>query len=465
MLSVVDLGIVHRVEVAPGDGPIRVEILPTFVGCPALELIKASIADRLAAFGRPVEVSATFEVPWTSERISPDGRAAPCARPASRRPIRMRRGLRTAVSSIWSRASSARSAARAGRPWRTSSGRRSAGRSATAGLPPAVRSHQAGLTWPRRHPVRSTSSASSAPARWAPGSPSSRWRPATRSFSTTSTRRPSSAAAPGSGAGSSGARAGWTSIRSPRTPGSTAGSPRSARCADPRRADRRRPGPRHRGRARGPRRQAGDLPRARRRDLVGGDPRDEHERAVRRGDRASDGPARAGRRSAFLQSRSGHAARRGRRARRPPTVPSRSAQRPSWPPGARSPVRCVDTPGLHRQPREPPVHPRGAGDARGRSRDRSPAIDDAIRGDGYPMGPFELMDLVGLDVNLAAALGIFERLARPATRCRSGSGPSPVQDRLVADGRLGRKTDGRLLPRTTRCGRAPRSCARVRAVG
>jgi ring-1,2-phenylacetyl-CoA epoxidase subunit PaaD len=76
MLSVVDLGIIHRVEVAPADGPIRVEILPTFIGCPALALIKASIADRLASFGRPVEVTATFEIPWTSERISPAGRAA-----------------------------------------------------------------------------------------------------------------------------------------------------------------------------------------------------------------------------------------------------------------------------------------------------------------------------------------------------------------------------------------------------
>jgi ring-1,2-phenylacetyl-CoA epoxidase subunit PaaD len=76
MLSVIDLGIVHRVGVASGDGPIHVEILPTFVGCPALELIKASIADRLAAFGRPVEVVATFEVPWTSDRITPHGRRA-----------------------------------------------------------------------------------------------------------------------------------------------------------------------------------------------------------------------------------------------------------------------------------------------------------------------------------------------------------------------------------------------------
>jgi ring-1,2-phenylacetyl-CoA epoxidase subunit PaaD len=76
MLSVVDLGIVHRIDVGHGNGPIRVEILPTFVGCPALELIKTSVAERLGAFGWPVEVIATFEIPWTSERISPAGRAA-----------------------------------------------------------------------------------------------------------------------------------------------------------------------------------------------------------------------------------------------------------------------------------------------------------------------------------------------------------------------------------------------------
>jgi ring-1,2-phenylacetyl-CoA epoxidase subunit PaaD len=74
VLSVVDLGIVHRVEV--GAGAIRVTILPTFVGCPALDVIRASIADRLAAFGLPVRVDTTFEVPWTSERISLAGRRA-----------------------------------------------------------------------------------------------------------------------------------------------------------------------------------------------------------------------------------------------------------------------------------------------------------------------------------------------------------------------------------------------------
>lgn len=74
VLSVLDLGIVHRVEVDPAG--IRVVILPTFVGCPALDVIRASIAERLGAFGQPVVVDTTFEVPWTSDRISASGKRA-----------------------------------------------------------------------------------------------------------------------------------------------------------------------------------------------------------------------------------------------------------------------------------------------------------------------------------------------------------------------------------------------------
>ena len=74
VLSVVDLGIVHRVEVDAAG--IRVAILPTFVGCPALDVIRGSIAEHLAAFGLPVVVDTTFEVPWTSDRISAAGKRA-----------------------------------------------------------------------------------------------------------------------------------------------------------------------------------------------------------------------------------------------------------------------------------------------------------------------------------------------------------------------------------------------------
>ncbi len=62
-------------------------------------------------------------------------------------------------------------------------------------------------------------------------------------------------------------------------------------------------------------------------------------------------------------------------------------------------------------------------------------IDGAMRAAGFPMGPFELMDLAGLDVNLAAAHGVWDGLGRP-----EHLRPSPIQDQLVTAGRLGRKT-------------------------
>ena len=71
-VSVVDLGIVRRVEV--GEGRLRVELLPTFVGCPAVELIRQAVAERLAPLAPVVEVEATFAEPWTSDRITPEGR-------------------------------------------------------------------------------------------------------------------------------------------------------------------------------------------------------------------------------------------------------------------------------------------------------------------------------------------------------------------------------------------------------
>jgi 3-hydroxybutyryl-CoA dehydrogenase len=61
-------------------------------------------------------------------------------------------------------------------------------------------------------------------------------------------------------------------------------------------------------------------------------------------------------------------------------------------------------------------------------------IDRALVEAGFPMGPFALMDLIGIDVNLAAARGLFDAFGRPP-RFR----PSPIQEELVTAGRLGRK--------------------------
>ena len=71
VVSVVDLGLVHRVALE-GER-LRVELLPTFVGCPALELIRESVAARLAGMAPVVEVEMTFAEPWTSDRITAEG--------------------------------------------------------------------------------------------------------------------------------------------------------------------------------------------------------------------------------------------------------------------------------------------------------------------------------------------------------------------------------------------------------
>ena len=61
-------------------------------------------------------------------------------------------------------------------------------------------------------------------------------------------------------------------------------------------------------------------------------------------------------------------------------------------------------------------------------------IDRAIVDAGFPMGPFALMDLIGIDVNLAVATSLYERFDRePRFQ------PSATQARLAEEGRFGRK--------------------------
>src|SRR5690606_21794335 len=62
-------------------------------------------------------------------------------------------------------------------------------------------------------------------------------------------------------------------------------------------------------------------------------------------------------------------------------------------------------------------------------------VDAAVRGAGFRMGPFELLDLIGIDVNLAASESVY-RAFYEEPRFR----PHPLQRALVAAGRLGRKT-------------------------
>jgi 3-hydroxybutyryl-CoA dehydrogenase len=68
-----------------------------------------------------------------------------------------------------------------------------------------------------------------------------------------------------------------------------------------------------------------------------------------------------------------------------------------------------------------------------------PEIDAAMRSAGYPMGPFELMDLTGVDVTFAAARGIYQGFLARDDPLAGRFRPSRMQEQLVEAGRLGRK--------------------------
>jgi ring-1,2-phenylacetyl-CoA epoxidase subunit PaaD len=74
--SITDLGIVERVAVTAER--VEVDLLPTFAGCPALDVIgrDTEAAVRSVAGGRAVRVRFVTSPPWTSDRITARGREA-----------------------------------------------------------------------------------------------------------------------------------------------------------------------------------------------------------------------------------------------------------------------------------------------------------------------------------------------------------------------------------------------------
>jgi 3-hydroxybutyryl-CoA dehydrogenase len=100
----------------------------------------------------------------------------------------------------------------------------------------------------------------------------------------------------------------------------------------------------------------------------------------------------------------------------------------------KTPVVCLDTPGFIVNRVARPYYLEalrifGSGQA------GVAEIDQALEQAGFRMGPFKLMDLIGLDVNFAVTTSVFEqRFGEERFR------PHLVQQRLVRAGRLGRKT-------------------------
>jgi 3-hydroxybutyryl-CoA dehydrogenase len=62
-------------------------------------------------------------------------------------------------------------------------------------------------------------------------------------------------------------------------------------------------------------------------------------------------------------------------------------------------------------------------------------VDEIMEATGFKMGPFKLMDLIGIDVNLSVSQSIYEAFDR-----EERFKPSPIQMDKVAKGELGKKT-------------------------
>jgi ring-1,2-phenylacetyl-CoA epoxidase subunit PaaD len=72
VISLVDLGVIREVSV---DGErVRIEFTPTFLGCPALEVMRRALEAKVEELGAEPEVAVISDDSWSTDRITPAGR-------------------------------------------------------------------------------------------------------------------------------------------------------------------------------------------------------------------------------------------------------------------------------------------------------------------------------------------------------------------------------------------------------
>ena len=72
VISLVDLGVIRDVGVE--NGTVRVDFTPTFLGCPALEVMRDAMAERIRDLGAEPEINVRMDDSWSTDRITPAGR-------------------------------------------------------------------------------------------------------------------------------------------------------------------------------------------------------------------------------------------------------------------------------------------------------------------------------------------------------------------------------------------------------
>ena len=101
VVSLVDLGVVKDVEVE--NGTVRIDFTPTFMGCPALEVMQRAMEDKIAELGAVPDVTVRLDDSWSTDDITAEGReklrVAGFAPPTPRRAgtidlVQLQRGFR-----------------------------------------------------------------------------------------------------------------------------------------------------------------------------------------------------------------------------------------------------------------------------------------------------------------------------------------------------------------------------------
>ena len=101
VISLVDLGVIKEVEVS-GES-VRIDFTPTFMGCPALDVMRRAMEEKVEALGARADVRVVLDDSWSTDKITPAGReklrlagfAPPAPRPAGKLElVQLERGFR-----------------------------------------------------------------------------------------------------------------------------------------------------------------------------------------------------------------------------------------------------------------------------------------------------------------------------------------------------------------------------------
>jgi ring-1,2-phenylacetyl-CoA epoxidase subunit PaaD len=72
VISLVDLGVVKDVHVEGAS--VRVEFTPTFLGCPALEVMRDAMAEKVRELGGEPQIDVVLDDSWSTDKITAAGR-------------------------------------------------------------------------------------------------------------------------------------------------------------------------------------------------------------------------------------------------------------------------------------------------------------------------------------------------------------------------------------------------------